>query len=70
MSYRKWSSSQKMAIVLEGIKTSITVAELCRKHGISQTQYYKWRDQFLEGAKRGLSGQDRRLAVSRPASLS
>ena len=70
MSYRKWSSSQKMAIVLEGIKTSITVAELCRKHGISQTQYYKWRDQFLEGAKQGLSDQDRRLAVSRPASLS
>jgi len=70
MSYRKWSSSQKMAIVLEGIKTSITVAELCRKHGISQTQYYKWRDQFFEGAKQGLSDQDRRLAVSRPASLS
>jgi len=57
MSRRKWSSSQKMAIVLEGIKTSITVAELCRKHGISQTQYYKWRDQFFEGARQGLSGQ-------------
>lgn len=57
MSRRKWSPAQKMAIVLEGLKTQATVAELCRKHGISQTQYYKWRDQFYEGARQGLSGQ-------------
>ncbi|MBU0518094.1 transposase [bacterium] len=57
MSYRKWSPAQKMAIILEGLKSQTTVAEICRNHGISQTQYYKWRDQFLEGAKLGLSGK-------------
>jgi transposase len=57
MSYRKWTPTQKMAIVLEGLKSQVTVAEICRNHGISQTQYYKWRDHFFEGAKQGLSGQ-------------
>lgn len=57
MTYRKWTPTQKMAIVLEGLKSQTTVAEICRNHGISQTQYYKWRDQFLEGAKQHLSGK-------------
>lgn len=57
MSYRKWTSVQKMAIVLEGLKSQATVAEICRNHGISQTQYYKWRDLFFEGAKQHLSGK-------------
>lgn len=57
MTYRKWTPTQKMAIIMEGLKTQTTVAETCRNHGISQTQYYKWRDQFFEGAKQGLSGQ-------------
>ena len=57
MSYRKWTPIQKMAIILEGLKSQSTVAEICRNHGISQTQYYKWRDHFLEGAKQHLSGK-------------
>lgn len=57
MSYRKWTPTQKMAIILEGLKSQSTVAEICRNHGISQTQYYKWRDHFLEGAKQNLSGK-------------
>ncbi len=47
---------EKTAIVLEGLKGEISVSELCRKHGISQTMYYKWRDKFLEGGKKWLTG--------------
>jgi len=57
MSYRKWTPVQKMAIVLEGLKSRSTIAEICRNHGISQTQYYKWRDLFFEGAKQRLSAK-------------
>jgi len=32
----------------------MSVSQICREHGISQAQYYKWRDRFLEGAKEGL----------------
>lgn len=50
---------EKLSIVLEGLKGETTVGELCRKHGLSQAVYYKWRDKFLEGGKKGLmnSGQ-------------
>ena len=47
MKNRKWTGKQKLAIVLEGFKEQLSVAELCNKHEIGQSQYYKWRDQFL-----------------------
>jgi len=48
MKLRKWSSEEKMAIVLEGLKGEKSVAEICREHQISQGLYYWWRDRFLE----------------------
>jgi putative transposase len=48
------SAEEKLAIVLEGIKGEISVSELCRKYGLSQSVYYKWRDKFFEGGKRAL----------------
>ncbi|HRD01773.1 MAG TPA: transposase, partial [Candidatus Saccharicenans sp.] len=32
MKLRKWSSEEKMAIVLEGLKGEKSVAEICREH--------------------------------------
>ena len=48
MNKRKWSSQQKMQIVLEGLSGQIEIAKLCAKYQIAQTQYYKWRDQLLK----------------------
>jgi len=53
---RKWSVEEKLAIVLEGMRGERSVSEICREHGISQTQYYRWREEFLESGKQGLSG--------------
>lgn len=47
MKYRKWSSKDKLTIVLEGLKGKVPIGELCAKFQISQSQYYKWRDQLL-----------------------
>jgi len=55
MKGRTWSAEEKLAIVLEGIKGAKPVAEICREHQIAQTQYYQWRDRFLEGGKRALT---------------
>jgi transposase-like protein len=55
MTGRKWTADEKLAIVLEGIKGAKPVAEICREHCIAQTQYYQWRDRFLEGGKRALT---------------
>jgi transposase-like protein len=47
MQRRKWSSKDKMMIVLEGLKGKVPLGELCAKFQISQSQFYKWRDQLL-----------------------
>lgn len=54
MKRRNWSAEEKQAIVLEGLRGTRSVAEICREHQISQTLYYRWRDKFLEGARRAL----------------
>jgi transposase-like protein len=53
----KYSEEKKLAVVLEGLKNNGPLAELCRKHGISESLYYRWRDQFLAGGKRALAGK-------------
>lgn len=55
MKQRKWTAEEKMAILLEGIKGNKSVADICREHKISQALYYRWRDKFLEGAKKALN---------------
>ena len=52
MKRRKWTSQEKLRIVLEGMKERVPLGELCARYGVSQTQYYKWRDKLLrEGEK-------------------
>jgi putative transposase len=50
------SIEEKLAIVLEGLKESTNITELCRRHGISEATYYNWRDKFFEGGKTALAG--------------
>ena len=47
MKRRKWSSEQKLKIVLEGLSVQIEIGKLCNKYQISQALYYRWRDQLL-----------------------
>jgi transposase len=47
---RSWTSKEKMRIVLAGVSGDIEVSELCRREGISPTQYYTWKNQLNEGA--------------------
>jgi transposase-like protein len=46
MKRKKWDSKTKGLIVLEVLKGS-SVAEICVEQNLSQSQYYKWRDQLL-----------------------
>ena len=48
---RKHSTEEKIRIVLEGLRGEGTVAELCRREGISESLYYKWSKDFLEAGK-------------------
>jgi len=46
MPKRIWTSKQKAAIAIQGMKGT-PVSQLCVQHQISQGQYYQWREQFL-----------------------
>ena len=59
---KKYSAEDKIRIVIEGLRGEATVAELCRKEGISQSRYYKWSKEFLEAGKSRLAGDTRREA--------
>jgi transposase-like protein len=51
MKYRNWTPEAKLAVVLEGLRGR-PVGDICADHGVSQSQYYRWRDQFFDGAHR------------------
>lgn len=68
---KHWTAKRKLELVLEGLKEKETVGELCRKHGISQSMYYEWRnlllqkgeDFFRHGGKTQEAGEkDKRIA--------
>ena len=41
----KFTDSQIMAMLKQN-ENGIAVADLCREHGLSQAQFYKWRSKF------------------------
>ena len=49
----KFTVEQKEQIVIESF-TSVNIAELCRRHGVSVVQFYRWKERFLEGGRKGL----------------
>lgn len=60
---RKYSAEDKIRIILEGMKREISVAELCRKEGISPNIYYSWVKDFMEAGKARLKGDNHRSAT-------
>jgi transposase len=60
MTYKsKWSTEQKIAIVLESLNTNISVAELCRKHNVTPNAFYGWKEKFVDAGKLALAGSSR-----------
>ena len=61
---RQFSAEEKIRIVLEGLRGEESIAELCRREGISSSMYYGWSKEFLEAGKRRLAGDTARAATS------
>ena len=61
---RKYSAEEKIRIVLEGMRGEHSIAELCRREGIAQSQYYSWSKDFMEAGKKRLAGDTQREARS------
>ena len=61
---RKYTSEEKIRIVLEGLKGEVSITELCRREGIVSNLYYRWSKDFLEAGKKRLAGDTVREATS------
>ena len=49
---------------MEALRAEMSVAELCRKYSINESQFYKWNKEFLEAGKKRLAGDVTREAAS------
>ena len=61
---KQYSAEEKIRIVLEGLRGEDSIAELCRREGITQNLYYRWSKDFLEAGKKRLAGDRARAATS------
>ena len=61
---KQYSAEQKIRIVLEGLRGGASIAELCRREGLSSNVYYRWSKDFLEAGKKRLAGDTAREATS------
>jgi len=59
---KRYSSEEKIRIVLAGLRGEDSIAELCRQEGIAQGMYYSWSKEFLEAGKKRLAGDTAREA--------
>ncbi len=61
---RKFGPEDKIRIVLQGLRGEDSIAELCRREGLHQNQYYRWSKEFLESGRKRLAGDIEREATS------
>ena len=61
---KEYSSEEKIRIVLDGLRGDDSIAELCRREGISQGVYYKWSKDFMEAGKKRLAGDTARAVTT------
>ena len=63
MEKRKWSSQEKLRIVLEGLSGNIEISKLCAKYQIAQTQYYQFKKAKETPEKNDLKRRNRAAGV-------
>jgi len=52
---RRFVPEAKIRIVLEGLRGELSISELCRREGITNSQYYSGFKMFLEAGKQRLA---------------
>lgn len=59
----------KLKIVLSALSGESAVADLARRHGVSETSIANWKTQFLQAGRQGLEAAARRGPSSRELDL-
>ena len=57
MKGRRFTTKDKILIVLEFLETDIKMADLCRKHNVTPGAFSRWKTRFIEGGKRSIESR-------------
>lgn len=60
---KEWAIEEKLEVVMKGLRGSAKLGDICREHQVSEAMYYKWRDRFLEGGKKGLERKNAAASI-------
>ena len=52
---RRFSGAEKLKILEEARQPGMSVSEVCRRHGLSASVFYRWEAQMREGARDALT---------------
>jgi len=55
---RRWSATEKSALIEESLRPDASVSEIVRRHGVSRSLFYKWRRDALESADLAISPRE------------
>ena len=62
---RRFSAEEKAAILKRHFLDKVSIADLCDKHGLNPTVFYRWQKEFFENAatvfERRCDGNERKL---------
>ena len=61
---KKYSSEEKIRIVIDGLRGEYSISSLCRREAIPANLYYRWSKDFLEAGKKLLAGDTTRESIS------
>jgi len=53
-SHKKFTAEEKYRILQEGESGTMSINEVCRRHGISTVSYYSWREKVRQAAVESL----------------
>jgi len=66
---KKYSVEEKNGIVIEGIKSKISIEKFCQREGINTSLYYKWSKDFQKEAQTRLNRYIRQEASTNEVDL-
>ena len=52
------TGEEKFNIIMESLNSNETIAEICRRYNIAPSLFYRWKEEFFEGGRKGLEGKD------------
>ena len=63
---KHYTPEEKVAILRRHLLEQVPISELCDKHGLQPTVFYRWQKEFFEKRRGRLRAEDATEPLSRP----